>query len=242
MALMFARAGYVVFTINYRLAPAHPFPAAAEDAAAAYLWVLEHAHAYGADPNRVALSGESAGANLTLGLALSACERRPEPFAQRVFQAGVTPRAILPNCGLFQVTEPERFAAEKRLPVIVRDRIKQVCGEYLGAYGLRPRPETELADPVRVVETAPAPGRPFPPTYLSVGTADPIASDTPRLARALERWSAACELDVYPGETHAFHALLWRNAARACWDAQLAFLARYLPPGRRRGDAATRAA
>src|SRR5580693_2212888 len=59
MALMFARAGYVVFNVDYRLAPAHPFPAALEDVAQAFAWVVDHASEYGIADGRIALAGES---------------------------------------------------------------------------------------------------------------------------------------------------------------------------------------
>ena len=68
MAMAFARQGYVVFNINYRLGPQHRYPAALEDAAAALLWVKEHARAFGADPSPIVLAGESAGANLVAAL------------------------------------------------------------------------------------------------------------------------------------------------------------------------------
>ena len=64
MGLIFARRGYVVFNINYRLAPRFPFPAALEDTCDAYAWVVEHAESFGGDPSRIVLAGESAGANL----------------------------------------------------------------------------------------------------------------------------------------------------------------------------------
>src|ERR1700679_136863 len=60
MGLAFARRGYLVFNINYRLAPRHPFPAAVEDAAAALLWVRANAAAFGGDPSRIVVAGESA--------------------------------------------------------------------------------------------------------------------------------------------------------------------------------------
>jgi acetyl esterase len=54
----------VVFDIDYRVAPEHKFPTAANDAYSAYLWVLDHAKEYGGDPTKIILSGASVGANL----------------------------------------------------------------------------------------------------------------------------------------------------------------------------------
>ena len=71
MGLAFARQGYLVFNINYRLAPQHPFPAAIDDVCAAYGWVAENAAQYGGDVGRLALAGESAGANLVTALAVA---------------------------------------------------------------------------------------------------------------------------------------------------------------------------
>src|SRR5215471_9419144 len=106
MGLAFARRGFLVMNINYRLAPAARFPAAIEDACAAYLWTVENAERFGGDADRIILAGESAGANLATSLALCASTRRPEPFARAVFDSGVVPRAVLPACGLFQVSDP----------------------------------------------------------------------------------------------------------------------------------------
>ena len=58
------KAGFVWFTINYRLAPQHPWPACADDVASAIKWVKQHAAEYKADPKRIALIGESAGGHL----------------------------------------------------------------------------------------------------------------------------------------------------------------------------------
>src|SRR5215831_9671074 len=53
MGLLFARRGFVVFNVNYRLAPAARFPAAIEDVCAAYLWALENAERFGGDASRI---------------------------------------------------------------------------------------------------------------------------------------------------------------------------------------------
>ena len=61
-----------------------------------------------------------------------------------------------------------------------------------------------------------------------VGTADPLLDDTRRLARALDRLCVPHQARYYPGEIHAFHAFVFRQAARRCWQDQFAFIDRYL--------------
>jgi acetyl esterase/lipase len=62
IGLYFARHGHLAITANYRLAPAHPWPAGAEDVAAVVAWTLAQAESYGGDPDRLVLFGQSAGA------------------------------------------------------------------------------------------------------------------------------------------------------------------------------------
>jgi len=63
--------GYVIFNINYRLAPAHPFPAQVNDCLGAVMWSKDHSREYQADPNLVAVMGDSAGANLSAMVAFA---------------------------------------------------------------------------------------------------------------------------------------------------------------------------
>jgi acetyl esterase len=221
MGLAFARNGYLVFNINYRLAPKYPFPAALSDAANAYAWVIKNAAAYGGDLSRLIVAGESAGANLATALTVAACYKRDEPWAQTVWNAGVTPRAAIPACGILQVSDTQRFMRRKNLSPFLADRIMEVNNCYL-------KPSTEsqrdLADPLVVLEKAGKPDRPLPPFFVPVGTADPLLDDTRRLKAALDRLNVTCDARYYEGEVHAFHAMIFRKNARRCWRDLFRFL------------------
>ncbi len=223
MALMFARRGYLVVNINYRLAPEHPYPAALEDCAAAYEWVVENAERYGGDPSKLVLAGESAGANLVTAMTLAATYERPEPFATRIFRTGVVPRATLPACGIFQVTDTERFGRRRRLPPWLLDRLTEVEHAYLPREA--PPHGFDLADPLVVLERGAAPARPLPAFFLPCGTKDPLLDDTRRLAKALTSLGVKNEMQLYPGEPHAFHAFVWRRNAKEQWRHTFRFLA-----------------
>ena len=232
MALLYAEAGYVVFSVDYRLAPQNPFPAAVEDVCEAYCWVRNNAERYGAQRDTLILAGESAGANLVVVLAIAACfERQGEPYTRQIFDEGVVPRAIIPMCGYLQLSEPHRFA-DRRMPRYARRRIHQVSEDYLRGSPPFDRENPSLADPLLILEAlenksssfVSADPRPFPATYLSVGTRDPIEEDTHRLAKTLQAHPCPLVLDVYEREPHGFQALIWRDAARQCWRAQRDFL------------------
>jgi acetyl esterase len=228
MGLVFARAGYLVVNISYRLAPRHPFPAALEDCVDALAWIARHARDYGGDPERLVFAGESAGANLACALAITTCYRRPEPYAQRAWDTGLVPAAALLGCGILQVSDPQRFARRRRFPRWVQRMITDISDLYIPV----DHPQTELVDPLLVLERGEPPARPLPGFFAFVGTRDPVLDDTRRLDRALAKLGVAREVRFYPGELHAFHALMMRKAARQCWRDKLAFLDRTLNAAR----------
>lgn len=221
MGLAFARRGFVVVNVNYRLAPGHPFPAAVEDVFAAWEWTLDHVAKYHGDPSAIVVAGESAGANLVTTLAMATTGTFEDPLATRISQRGHEPVALLANCGMLQVSDPHRFQRRKPLPGLIFDRIEEVARDYLGHYDHR-----ELADPLVVLERRSRGQLRLPPTFASAGTRDPILDDTRRLEAALVAHGVPNEVRYYPGEVHAFHALLWRRQARTCWIDQFEFLDR----------------
>ncbi len=222
MALAYARRGWLVVNASYRLAPKHPFPAAIDDACAAYVWTVRNAARFGGDPAHISVAGESAGANLAASVALAACFERDEPYAREVFATGAVPRAVVASCGIFQVTDTERYRRERKLPWYIADRLDEVSSAYLGASAAA---NFDLADPLCLLERGDRPARALPPFFLPVGTADPLLHDTRRMASALAAHGAIADARYYAGGIHAFHAFVWTRLARRCWDDTWQFLA-----------------
>lgn len=212
-----ARAGFVVFMIDYRLAPRHPFPAACEDVAQAYAWLARHAGRYGADPGRIIVAGDSAGANLALGLCLACAHDLPGAPWTRPLRQLAPPRGAVLLAGLLQVTSPGRFALDGKLARVARSRLHSISANYSSGH-----PPHPMLDPLSAVEQGLSPGC---PVFASVGGRDPIRDDTLRLARALELLGADFESEVMPDAGHVFQALYWNDAAQRSWSRMRAFLA-----------------
>lgn len=235
MGLGFARRGFVVFNVSYRLAPKHRYPCAIEDVCRAFAWVMKNAERFGADPSRVVLAGESAGANLVSSLAATLAYERDEPFAREAYATGVIPKAVVPACGVLQVSDMDRLRRRKPgMSSFIADRLAEVEAAYLG-------PEVagcsrDLADPLLLFERGEVPSRPIAPFFLPVGTRDPLLPDTRRMAVALRKLGVEAVDAYYPGELHAFHALVMRESARRCWRDTFTFLDKHVP-GARGADA-----
>lgn len=224
-ALYASRAGYVVFNIDYRLAPRHRFPAAIEDACAAYRWVADRCTQYGGDPRRIVVAGESAGGNLALGIACAASYVRPEAYAKAVYEHPVRPLAVMPLMPVLQVSDPLSRRASRDLPDWAMRILEILAMNYLGERRPFATDALLFADPIRLLETT-APAKPFPQVFTGVGTADLCEEDAKRLHAAALRWDIASELHQYRGEPHAFQAMWWRPLTQQFWDDNIAFLKR----------------
>lgn len=223
----YAQRGFVVVNIDYTLSRVAPFPAAAQDTFAAWLWTLQNIGQYGGDPTTVVVGGESAGGNLVTSLLIAACWRRPEPWARAVFDAGVVPHAAIPACGFLQVSQPERYLQNEAIPTWMRDRIADICRSYL-PLDAGSGDAIALADPLVHLEGGSEPARPLPPFFVPCGTKDPVLEDSMRLERALQRRGVDVDARWYEGGIHAFHAFVWSELGRRCWADQDQFLARVL--------------
>lgn len=228
MAYVLAAQGYQVFNINYRLGPVHTYPRPLKDAMAAFEWVLDNGAKYGADIDRLAIIGESAGANLTAALSYCVTHPRPEPYARSVFERDAKLACVAPLYGLLDLYDVQRFWRDpdksRRMASWIKGEIRGTAYSYLGRRVKRAL-QFPLASPLRLFEQPPVAGsRPLPPFFTTVGTADPLLTDTIRLSDALHRRDTECELHVFRGEIHAFNVMLWRAAAREQWGALFDFL------------------
>lgn len=190
-------AGVAVVSIDYRLAPEHPYPAGVEDCAAAARWIIENADAeFGTD--RLTIGGESAGANL----AAVTLQRSRDDFGYTGWLgANLVYGSYLPS------GTPSAHRSDADGPILDRDTLDWFGSHYAGSAGVR------WDDP----DLAPLYGdlSGMPPALFTIGTLDPLVDDTLFMA---SRWTAAgaeARLEIYPGGVHAFDAFPTEIATRA---------------------------
>jgi acetyl esterase len=230
MALAYARRGYLVFIINYRLGPKHLFPAPIEDASEALIWVRDNCAYFGGDVNRLAIAGESAGGNLVTALAVASAIRRPEPFAQKLFDADVKLKAVVSTYGFLDLESLEHYERHPKLPSRLKDLVLHAASSYVGVDVNAGTAAAPMASPLLVLERAESLDRPLPPFFADAGTRDPLLGDSRRLKAAVERHGSTCDLHIAPGEIHGYDALVWRPPAREKWRRVHDFLRPHMRP------------
>jgi acetyl esterase len=184
--------GAVVASIDYRLAPEHPFPAAPDDARAAVRWLAGHAAELGADAARIGIAGDSAGGNLAT---VTARRLRDEGDSPLRFQA-----LIYPVCDSALNTPSYReFDAGFGLSAA---SMKRFWDLYLdGSDGRHPD-----ASPLQVDDLAG-----LPPAFVLTVTADVLRDEGEAYARALEAAGVPVTLRRYDGPIHGFFRWLAKS-------------------------------
>src|SRR6516165_2294694 len=178
--------GVVVVSVEYRLAPEHPFPAGIEDCYAALVWLHEQADALGLDPTRVAINGGSAGGGLAAGLALLARDRGgPAICFQFLGIPELDDRLETPSMRRFIDTPMwSRPAAEKSW--------EWYLGDAWGTNDVSP-----YAAPARATDLSG-----LPPAYVSVMEFDPLRDEGLDYAVRMIRAGVPVELHHFPGTFH----------------------------------------
>ncbi|MBU1802752.1 MAG: alpha/beta hydrolase, partial [Actinobacteria bacterium] len=183
--LLAEQAGVRVLAVDYRLAPEHAFPAAHDDALAAYRWVVQHAASLGADPQRLAVGGDSAGGTLAAATAIAAAqEGLPLAFQLLVYPAVDARRATrsleLFSQGFYLTSEFMDLANESYVPVVAeRDDIR--------------------ISPLR--HDVPAG---LAPAYLCTAGFDPLRDEGEAYAQALVAAGVEVQLHRFPDQIHGF--------------------------------------
>jgi acetyl esterase/lipase len=191
--------GCVVVSVEYRLAPEHPYPAPLEDCYTGLVWTFRQAAGLGIDPRRVAIAGASAGGGLAAGLALLARDRAEV--------APVYQLLIYPMIDDRNVTTSSWLAP----PVWSRQANLLGWQAYLGPYSGRDD-VPGYAAPARATELSG-----LPPAFVAVGTLDVFRDEDIDYALRLLGAEVPTELHVYPGAPHGFEAMAPTAAvARRC--------------------------
>lgn len=177
-----AAAGAKTLAIDYRLAPEHPFPAAVDDALAAYRWLL----AQGFEAGRIAVAGDSAGGGLTVALLVAIRDAGlPQPAAA----VAISPWVDLEGLG----DSMEGKAAVD--PMVQKAGLSGMAAAYLG--GADPR--TPLAAPLHADLAGIA------PLLIQVGSHETLLDDATRLAAKAGAADVPVRLDIVPEMIHVWH-------------------------------------
>lgn len=172
--------GMPTFAVDYRLAPEHPFPAAEDDAFAAYRWLLAQGH----DPAKIVVAGDSAGAHLAVALALRLrSEGLPAPAAIALFGPLIDPsyRAC--------IADPR----VRRQPLDPRTA-KRAVALYVGDH--------DAQDPRLCLLNADLSD--LPPIQLHYGSREVMRADAEAFAAQVVEAGGRCDEQVWPGLMHGY--------------------------------------
>jgi acetyl esterase len=193
----------IVVSVDYRLAPEHPFPAGINDSWAALRWVGEHAAELGGDPNRIAVAGDSAGGNIAAVMTQLARDNGgPSLVFQLLWYPSLTADLSLPS-----------HTQNANAPLLDRDVIEAFVSWYV--------PTMDTSD-AKALPTTLAPANAtdlsgLPPAYIGTAEHDPVRDDGAGYAQQLRAAGVPVELSNEPTMAHGYasFALVVPAAAEA---------------------------
>jgi epsilon-lactone hydrolase len=202
MARISRASGFRVLGLDYRLAPEHPFPAAVDDALAAYRWLL----AQGIQPSKIAVAGDSAGGGLTAATLVAI---RDAKLAMPAAGVLLSPWTDMEGLGDSMTTKASLD------PVVQKDALVGMAGAYLGGKD----PRSPLAAPIY------ADLKGLPPLLIQVGEAETLYDDSTRLAARAREAGVKVTLEPWPEMIH-----VWQMFAAFLPEGQQAIdvIGRYL--------------
>ncbi len=178
-------AACLVASVSYRLAPEHPFPAGLTDAIAAYLAIADMAEGFGAAPARLAVAGDSLGANLATTVARELAGRARAPKCQLLFYPGVDLTCSYPSHDTFA----EGYLLDKPL-------IDWFRSHYLSDPALASDPRASPLFAGSLAGVAPA--------YVATAGFDPLRDEGRAYADRLEQAGALLGYECFQGLVHGF--------------------------------------
>lgn len=199
----------IVVSVDYRLAPEHPFPAALDDGFEAWQWFLENAANLGVDPERIAISGQSAGGGL------SAC------LAQRIHDhGGIQPAGLALLCPMLD----DRPAAQRELDAI-NHRVWNNKNNRAGWSAYLAQAPGSATTPPYAVASRREDLRGLPATWMAVSDIDLLFEEGRRYHEGLQAAGVESRFYQIPQAPHGFEVMAPRSRlAREMFAANYAFL------------------
>jgi len=212
------RSGAVVVSVDYRLAPEHKYPAALEDCLSAVQWVAVNAAALGADPSRIAVGGDSAGANMATVVAVQCRDAGGPALGLQILIYPVT------DCTMSSTPSSREFAEDHFLTA---SSMQWFMDTYFANFEDRRTPQ---ASPAFIKDLSG-----LPPALVITAECDPLCSEGEAYAKRMEAAGVPVIYTRYDGMIHAFFGMLGAIPAAGKAADQVANAVRSMQPAKAAG-------